>query len=124
MDLEEIYRRFTDGSRSGAVRAGWVERYMDSPITFWCGLHTPQDAKEPMTDFQQHVFDVGNSRQTLVNDKMYPGGIQEVFSSEEEGFRRSLAVMDAGSKLLKNMPLVSWPDGLNWTAGRSGTSRR
>ena len=112
MDLEEIYRRFTDGARSGAVRAGWVERYMDSPITFWCGLHAPQDAKEPMTDFQQHLFDVGNSHQMLVNDKMYPGGIQEVFSSEEEGFHRSLEVMAAGSKFLKNMPLVSWPDGL------------
>ena len=112
MDLEEIYRRFTDGARSGAVRAGWVERYMDSPITFWCGLHAPQDAKEPMTDFQQHLFDVGNSHQTLVNDKMYPSGIQEVFSSEEEGFHRSLEVMAAGSKLLKNMLLVSWPDGL------------
>ena len=50
-----------------------------------------------MTDFQQHLFDVGNSHQTLVNDQMYPGGIQEVFSSEEEGFHRSLEVMAAGS---------------------------
>ncbi|GIT43502.1 MAG: hypothetical protein Ct9H300mP11_14380 [Chloroflexota bacterium] len=65
-----------------------------------------------MTDFQQHLFDIGNSHQEVVNNRMYPGGIQEVFTNEEEGFRRSLEVMAAGSQLIKNMPLVSWPDGL------------
>ena len=112
MNVEEIYRQFTVGSRDNAVRAGWVERYLESPITFWCGLHAPKDAREPMTDFQQHLFDVGNSHQDLVNDRMYPGGIQEIFTNEEEGFHRSLEVMAAGSPLIKNMPLVSWPDGL------------
>jgi len=112
MNVEEIYRQFTVGSRDNAVRAGWVERYLESPITFWCGLFAPEDAKEPMTDFQQHLFDIGNSHQEVVNNRMYPGGIQEVFTNEEEGFRRSLEVMAAGSQLIKNMPLVSWPDGL------------
>ena len=112
MDVEEIYRQFTVGSRDNAVRAGWVERYLESPITFWCGLHAPRDAKEPMTDFQQHLFDIGNSHQELVNDRLYPGGIQEIFTNEEEGFHRCLEVMAAGSPLIKNMPLVSWPDGL------------
>ena len=112
MDVEKIFRKFTNGSRNDAVRAGWVERYMESPITFWCSLHAPEDAKEPMTDFQQHLFDVGNGHQELVNQKMFPGGIQEIFKNEEEGFHRSLEVMSTGSSRLKNMPLISWPDGL------------
>ena len=112
MNVEEIYRQFTSGAGSGAVRAGWVESYLESPITFWCTLHAPPDAKDRMNDFQQHLFDVGNAHQDLVNDRLYPGGVQEIFTDEEDGFRRSLEVMAEGSEFLKNMPLVSWPHGL------------
>ena len=31
MNVEETYRQFTDGNTSGAVRADWVERYLDLP---------------------------------------------------------------------------------------------
>ena len=112
MNVEEIYRRFTSGARSGAVRAGWVESYLESPITFWCSLHAPADARDPMNDFQQHLFDAGNAHQGEVNERLYPGGVQEIFTDEEEGFRRSLEVMAEGWEFLKNMPLVSWPDGM------------
>ena len=112
MNVEEIYRRFTEGAGSGAVRAGWVERYLDSPITFWCGLHAPDDAKDPMNDHQQYIFDIGNTHQDRVNERLYPGGIQQVFTTEEEGFRRSLEVMAEGGVFIKNMPLVCWPQGL------------
>ena len=112
MNVEEIYLQFTDGASSGAVRAGWVERYLQSPITFWCSLHAPADAKDPMNDQMQHIFDIGNNHQERVNDRLYPGGIQELFATEEEGFRRSLEIMSEGGTFIKNMPLVCWPQGL------------
>ncbi|MDA0264010.1 MAG: TM0106 family RecB-like putative nuclease [Chloroflexi bacterium] len=112
LDLNDIYRRFTDGDRSGAVRAGWVERYLDSPVSFWCSLHAPSAARDPMNDQQQHIFDIGNTHQDRVNALLYPGGIQEVFTSEEDGFRRSLEVMAEGGVYIKDMPLVCWPNGL------------
>ena len=112
MNIEDIYRQFTSGAGSGAVRAGWVERYLESPIAFWCGLHAPAGAKDPMNDFQQHIFDIGNTHQDRVNERLYPGGIQKVFTTEEEGFRRSLEIMSEGGVFIKNMPLVCWPQGL------------
>ena len=112
MNVEEIYLQFTDGASSGAVRAGWVERYLESPITFWCSLHAPADAKDPMNDQMQHIFDIDNNHQERVNDRLYPGGIQELFATEEEGFRRSLEIMSEGGTFIKNMPLVCWPQGL------------
>ena len=110
--VEKVFRQFTIGARSGAVRAGWIESYLESPITFWCGLHAPQDAKDPMNEFQQHIFDAGNAHQDRVNDQLYPGGVQEMFTDEEQGFRRTLEVMSEGWEFLKNMPLVDWPHGL------------
>ena len=112
MNVEEIYRKFTEGAGDGAVRAGWVERYLDSAISFWCSLHAPTGAKDPMNDRQQYIFDIGNTHQNRVNDRFYPGGIQEVFTTEEEGFRRSLEIMAEGGAFIKNMPLVCWPQGL------------
>ena len=112
MNVEEIYRQFTSGSRGNAVRGSWVERYLESPISFWCTLHAPADAKDPMNDKMQHIFDIGNTHQDRVNERLYPGGIQAVFTTEEEGFRQSLEFMSEGGAFIKNMPLVCWPQGL------------
>ena len=105
MNVEEIYRRFTDGSREGGVRAGWVERYLESPVAFWCTLHAPADARDPMNDQMQHIFDIGNNHQDRVNGRFFTGGVQEVF-------RKSLEIMFAGATAIMDMPLVCWPDGL------------
>ena len=112
MDVEAIYRNFTNGAKDGAIRAGWVERYLESPITLWCNLHAPVEAKDPMNDQMQHIFDIGNIHQDRVNERMYPGGIQKVFRSEEEGFRQSLEIMCEAAQFIKDMPLVCWSHGL------------
>lgn len=112
MNVEEIYRQFTDGNNSGAVRATWVGRYLESAITFWCSLHAPADARDAMDDQMQHIFDIGNNHQDRVNDRLYPGGVQAIFTTEEEGFRQTLDFMSAGAEFIKDMPLVCWPQGL------------
>ena len=112
MNVEDIYIHMTDGSRSDAVRAGWVERYLESPITLWCNLHAPTEARDPMTDQMQHIFEIGNKHQDRVNERMYPGGIQRAFKSEEEGFLQSLEIMSEGGQFIKDMPLVCWSHGL------------
>ena len=112
MNVHDIFIHLTNGSRKGAVRAGWVERYLESPITLWCNLHAPTEAKDPMTDQMQHIFGIGNTHQDRVNERMYPGGIQKVFHSEEEGFLQSLEIMSEAGQFIKDMPLVCWSHGL------------
>ena len=70
MDVEAIYRNFTNGAKDGAIRAGWVERYLESPITLWCNLHAPVEAKDPIDDQMQHIFDIGNAHQDRVNQRL------------------------------------------------------
>lgn len=112
MNVEDIYLRFTAGSRESAVRAGWVERYLESPITLWCNLHAPTEARDFMTDQMQHIFDIGNTHQDRVNEQMFPDGIQKFFTTEEEGFRQSLEIMSEAGQFIKNMPLICWSHGL------------
>ncbi|MEC9287404.1 MAG: hypothetical protein VX632_03370, partial [Chloroflexota bacterium] len=63
MNVEDIYNQLTNGAKDGSIRAGWVERYLESPITLWCNLHAPAEAKDPMNDRMQHIFDIGNAHQ-------------------------------------------------------------
>jgi len=65
-----------------------------------------------MNDQMQHIFDIGNNHQDRVNGRFFTGGVQEVFKTEEEGFRKSLEIMFAGATAIMDMPLVCWPDGL------------
>ena len=112
MNVEDIYNQLTNGAKDGSIRAGWVERYLESPITLWCNLHAPVEAKDPMNDRMQHIFDIGNAHQDRVNERMYPGGIQKAFTTEEEGFCQSLEMMSDGGQFIKDMPLVCWSHGL------------
>ncbi|MEE2948796.1 MAG: TM0106 family RecB-like putative nuclease [Chloroflexota bacterium] len=112
MNVEDIYSQLANGPKEGAVRAGWVERYLESPITLWCNLHAPTEARDSMTDQMQHIFDIGNAHQDRVNERMYPGGIQKAFTTEDEGFRLSLKIMSQAGLVIKNMPLVCWSHGL------------
>ena len=92
MDVEKIFRKFTNGSRNDAVRAGWVERYMESPITFWCSLHAPQDAKEPMTDF-------GDTNLTGCTCKMFRKGVRAILI--HAGYiKRAFALFKSGCNSL------------------------
>lgn len=110
MDIDERYRSLIRNATLPAIKATWVEQYVRSPITFWCDLHAPEQLKDPDDPFLEHLFAVGDEHQVNVTVNSYPGAVEERFFSEEEGFRRTLELMAAGEKFIKNMPLLcrSW----------------
>ena len=44
--------------------------------------------------------------QSGVISESYPDGVEEEFHGEEDGFRRTLELMAAGTKFILNMPLI------------------
>ena len=109
MELEKVFTELTSSPTVTSVRAESVGRYVESPISYWCSLYAPEEMKDPINDFQQRLFDEGNAHQSRVNDELYPGSVQELFRTEEEGFRCTLELMAGGTPLLKNMPLLCRP---------------
>ena len=109
MELEKVFTELTSSPTVTSVRADSVGRYVESPISFWCSLYAPEEMKDPINDFQQQLFDEGNAHQSRVNGVLYPGGVQELFRTEEKGFRRTMELMAGGTPLLKNMPLLCRP---------------
>ena len=112
MDAETLYTTLTRDSGIAAIQAGAVERYVDSPITFWCDIHAPPDGQDSINLFQQHLFDTGHQHQTEVTGAQFHGAVQEIFHTEEDGFRRTLKLMLAGETYLKDMPLLCRPMGV------------
>ena len=112
MDIEHALVQLIKESGVPAIKAGWVDRYVDSPVSFWCDIHAPPDSADPMQPFVQYLFDAGNEHQTEVTSNLYPEAVQEFFLTEEEGFRRTLELMYSGENLIKNMPLLARTIGL------------
>lgn len=112
MDIEMVFHRLTGDSGPEPIKAGWVERFVVSPLSFWCDIHAPSDSKDPMEPFVQHLFDTGHQHQTEVTEESYPEAVQEIFLTEEGGFRRTLELIYNGERYIKNMPLLARPIGL------------
>ena len=112
MDFEQQFKQLTQYGGADSIRAGWVERFVDSPISFWCEIHAPQEEQDSLDPFQQHLFVIGHQHQSEVTDESYHGAVQEIFLTEEDGFRRTLEMMLAGELYVKDMPLLCRPRGL------------
>lgn len=112
MDIAKVHSEMVKNGAAPVVKAGWVEQYLASPITFWCSLHAPPDQMDPEDPFQQKIFDSGIKHQAAVVANLYPGAVQKMFRNEEEGFSRCLELLAEGAESIQNMPVICRPKGL------------
>ena len=112
MDIDKVYDALITGGGPSSIKATWVELFADSPVTFWCDIHAPQEERDSIDPFLQHLFETGLEHQSTVTAESYPGAVQEIFLTEEDGFRRTLELMSDGEKFIKNMPLLCRSIGL------------
>jgi uncharacterized protein len=110
--VDEIFTQMTAGGITPRIKADDVEKFVASPITYWCDLFAPQEAKDPINDFQQLLFDYGHSHQNQATSRLFGRAAQQMFTDELEGFRRTLALMAQGTSAMANMPLLCWPLGI------------
>lgn len=112
MDIDQLYASLTLDGGITPIQAGSVERFVQSPISYWCELHAPLDARDSIDLFQQHLFETGYQHQSDVTAESFPEAVQEIVLEEDDGFRRTLKLMLAGERHVKNMPLLCRPIGL------------
>ncbi|PKB70803.1 MAG: hypothetical protein BZY87_09815 [SAR202 cluster bacterium Io17-Chloro-G6] len=112
MENSDIYQLMTEVTDDLSVKASWIDRYVESPISFWCDLFAPRELQDTLDLFQQHLFETGREHQIEVTEEEYPGAIQKIFETEEDGFAKTLELMAGGEESIKNMPLLCRPEGL------------
>ena len=84
MDVEKVHKELIRETGAPIIKAQWVDRYVESPISFWCQFNAPPETRDPINPFQQHLFDLGNQHQSNVTSELYPGAVQKVFFTEQE----------------------------------------
>ena len=112
MDIEQAFRRFTADTGGHSVTAGNVERYVSSPINFWCEAHAPAEERDPTNLYMQHLEETGKEHRADVLRKSYASAASRPYYSESEGFRNTLQMMANGERHITQMPLWDLPGGL------------
>ena len=111
MNLQQLYDDLTRDLGVPLISATSIERFIRSPINYWCEVNAPPEEKEPLDLYREQLFSQGNAYQKQVLQESYPGAVQIPFLSEYEGLRRTLELMVQGASAISNMPLLSRPDG-------------
>lgn len=112
MENSDVYRLMTRAADISSVKANWIDRYVESPISFWCDLYAPRKLADTLDLFQKHLFETGQEHQDEITEEEYPGAIQRSFETEEDGFAMTIELMAVGVQSIKNMPLLCKPDGM------------
>ena len=112
MDTGKTFAALTKETGIPLITATSVERFVLSPITFWCDIHAPPQHKDPLDPYLQRLFEVGHDHQSAVIDESYTGAVQKIFYDEEEGVCLTLEIMSSGEPFIKDMPLMCLPIGL------------
>ncbi|MDA1188682.1 MAG: TM0106 family RecB-like putative nuclease [Chloroflexi bacterium] len=111
-DINTIFRTMTAQRVNPVIKADAVETFVGHPLNYWCDLYAPEENKDPMTDFQQMLFDFGQEHQAKSQAQLVGKATQVVDGTELERFQKTLLFMAQGVEALANMPLFCLPLGL------------
>jgi len=75
MDVDGLFRSLTKDAGLPSIRATWVERYIKSPITFWCDIHAPVDMQDVPDPFVTLLIERGLDHQSDVIAESYPDAV-------------------------------------------------
>ena len=112
MNVQELYDDLTRDAGLKLISATSIERFIQSPINFWCEVNAPPEEKEPLDLYRRRLFSQGIAYQDQVIQESYPGTVQVPFLNQDEGLRRTLELMSQGASSISDMPLISRPAGL------------
>jgi len=77
-----------------------------------CAKFAPEDKKDPLTEYQQLLFDQGVTHETQVIEIVYPEAEKMEYETPEEGFRMLLEGMNKGIRGICGLPAFYLPEGL------------
>lgn len=112
MDIEKTFERLTSEQGPYAVSAGQVERYVGSPINFWCDVHAPAEERDSSNLYMQHLEETGKEHRAEILRMSYASAASRPYYSESEGFHSTLEMMANGERHIANMPLWDLTNGL------------
>ena len=112
MDIEKTFKKFATDQGPYAVSANEVERYVSSPINFWCDSHAPSEERDSGNLYMQHLEDTNRDYREEVLRQSYAAAASRPYYSESEGFHNTLELMAKGERHIAQMPLWDLANGI------------
>lgn len=110
--VDRIFSTAIRGEGTDIVTSSMVYRYVESPFSLWCDLCAPQEEKDPIDAYVEHLFREGQHHEEVVVQEAYPGIVPVTAETEKEAFRIVLESMVEGVKAVHQAPLLYLPEGL------------
>jgi len=94
------------------ITARTVYDFVKSPFKIWCDCNAPEDAKDPLTEFDKLLLEQGKQHEERTVVAAYPEAETLTYATPEEGFRLALEAMRDGIDAMHNVPIFYLPEGL------------
>lgn len=114
-EIDKIYKKCLEPSTEDRITAVAVYNYLVSPFMVYCEKFVPEEKKDPITQYQQLLFNQGKEHEMRVIETKFPEAKIIEYVTAEEGFKLLLEAINEGEKVIYGMPVFYLPEGL---AGR------
>lgn len=94
------------------ITARMVYDFVKSPFKIWCDFNAPQNAKDPLTEYDRLLLEQGQQHEERTVAAAYPEAEKITYTTPEEGFGLVLESMRDGVAAMHNAPLFYLPEGL------------
>jgi len=105
VDIKKIFDECMAGKTKGNITARTVYEYVKSPFMIYCDYFTPEDQKDPITEFMKLLFEQGRSHEDKYVTDTYPEMIPIKYVTRSEGFWKALEAMRDGIAAMHRMPI-------------------
>ena len=112
VDINELYESCLRRGAELTITARMVYDFVKSPFKIWCDCNAPDNAKDPLTEFDRLLLEQGKQHEERTVAAAYPEAETLTYATPEEGFRFVLELMRDGIAAMHNIPIFYLPEGL------------
>lgn len=116
VDVDKLYKTCLNRGPEQIITARTVYDFVRAPFKVWCDLHAPEEAKEPISEYQKLLMEQGKRHEEQTVASSYPEAEKIIYVTPEEGFRIILELMRDGVAAMHNAPIFYLPEGLTGRA--------
>ncbi|MGD2250915.1 MAG: TM0106 family RecB-like putative nuclease [Candidatus Methanofastidiosia archaeon] len=111
-DIDELYNKCLLPAKKDIITPRSVYTYCVSPFMVYCKKFGPENKKDPLTLYQEMLFDQGEKHEKNVVNTQCPDLKKMEYKTKEEGFKIFLEEMSKGVKVFWGAPVFYLPEGL------------
>ena len=110
--VDKIFEQCTEETGLERITARTLYSYCISPFMVYCERFVSEEKKDPLSRYQELLFEQGLKHEEEVLQRGYPTAQKLTYENPREGFRLLLEAMSEGTGAICSCPAFYLPEGL------------